>query len=400
MTAHSLPSEIGRFVPELVAIRHDIHAHPEMGLEETRTAALVAAKLREWGIEVTEGVGGTGVVGTLKGRLPGQRAIGLRADMDALAIPEQTGLPYASKTPGVMHACGHDGHTTMLLGAARYLAENRDFAGTVQLIFQPAEEGRGGALAMLADGLFDRFPCDAVYGMHNRPGMALGQFGIRKGPAMAGGSKFFVTFTGTGGHGGSTPHLSTDLSVIVAHYVLGLQTIVGRNISAFDQAVISVGHIGGGDKEACNVMPASMMVAGTTRHYDDRVKEITERRMRELASGLASMHGAGFTFEIDWLAEPLVNHGEETDAAVAAAAAVVGEAAVDADLPATGGGEDFAFMLRKKPGAFIFMGNGTEAEGGDVGVHKPDYDFNDKAIPYGVSYWVQLVRQELSLPPG
>jgi hippurate hydrolase len=400
VTAHTLPSEIGRYLPELVAIRHDIHAHPEMGLEETRTAALVAAKLREWGIEVTEGVGGTGVVGTLKGRLPGQRAIGLRADMDALAIPEQTGLPYASKTPGIMHACGHDGHTTMLLGAARYLAEHRDFAGTVQLIFQPAEEGRGGALAMLADGLFDRFPCDAVYGMHNRPGMALGQFGIRKGPAMAGGSKFFVTFTGTGGHGGSTPHLSTDLSVIVAHYVLGLQTIVGRNISAFDQAVISVGHIGGGDKEACNVMPAAMMVAGTTRHYDDAVKEITERRMRELASGLAAMHGAGVRFEIDWLAEPLVNHAEETDAAVAAASAVVGAAAVDPDLPATGGGEDFAFMLRKKPGAFIFMGNGTEAEGGDVGVHKPDYDFNDKAIPYGVSYWVQLVRQELSLPPG
>jgi len=322
----------------------------------------------------------------------------LRADMDALAIIEQTGVDYASTNPGIMHACGHDGHTTMLLGAARHLAAHRDFAGTVQLIFQPAEEGRGGALAMLADGLFNRFPCDAVFGMHNRPGMPIGQFGIRKGAAMAGGCMFHVRFTGTGGHGGSTPHLSTDLSIVQAHFVLGLQTIIGRNISAFDPAVISVGHIGGGARASANVMPAEMTVSGTARHYSPPVREIIERRLRELAEGLAALHGAGVEIEIDWVTEPLVNHAEETDAAIAAASAVAGVASVNANLPATGGGEDFAFMLKQKQGAFIFVGNGTAAEGCAHGVHTPHYDFNDAAIPYGVAYWVQLVRQELSLP--
>jgi hippurate hydrolase len=398
MTDAALLAAIAPALPELTAIRRDIHAHPEMGLEETRTAALVARKLREWGIEVTEGVGRTGVVGTIRGRLPGQGAIGLRADMDALAIVEETGKPYASTHPGTMHACGHDGHTTMLLGAAQYLARHRDFAGTVQLIFQPAEEGRGGALAMLADGLFERFPCDAVFGMHNRPGMKLGGFGIRKGSAMAGGCMFHVRFTGTGGHGGSTPHLSTDLSIVQAHFVLGLQTIVGRNISAFDPAVISVGHIGGGQRASANVMPAEMTVSGTARHYTAPVRDIIERRVRQLAEGLAALHGAGVEIEIDWVAEPLVNHPDQTDAAVAAATAVAGAAAVDANLPPTGGGEDFAFMLKHKPGAFIFLGNGTADEGGGPGVHTPRYDFNDAAIPYGVAYWIQLVHQELGLP--
>lgn len=385
-------------LPELVAIRRDIHAHPELGLEEHRTAAIVAKKLREWGIETTTGVGGTGVVGTIRGRLPGQRAIGLRADMDALAIVEQTGLDYASTASGRMHACGHDGHTTMLLGAARHLAENRNFAGTVQLIFQPAEEGRGGALAMLADGLFERFPCDAVYGMHNRPGMPVGQFGIRKGGAMAGGCTFTARFTGTGGHGGSTPHLSVDLSIVQAHFVLGLQSIVGRNISAFDTAVISVGYIGGGNIESCNVMPAELTVGGTARHYSAPVREIIETRVTELAQGLAKLHGAGVEVMFNWVAAPLVNHDEQTDTAVAAARLVVGKEAVNPTLPPTGGGEDFAFMLQQKPGAFIFMGNGTAAEGFAHGVHTPHYNFNDAALPYGVAYWVSLVQQELSLP--
>ncbi len=398
MSDDALLAAIAPSLPELTAIRRDIHAHPEMGLEETRTAALVAARLREWGVEVTEGVGRTGVVGTIRGRLPGQRAIGLRADMDALAITEETGKPYASTNPGVMHACGHDGHTTMLLGAAKYLSEHRDFAGTVQLIFQPAEEGRGGALAMLADGLFERFPCDAVFGMHNRPGMPLGQFGIRKGGAMAGGCMFDVRFTGKGGHGGSTPHLSIDLSIVQAHFVLGLQTIVGRNISAFDPAVISVGHIGGGARASANVMPAEMVVSGTARHYSAAAREIIERRIRELAEGLAALHGAGVEIAFDWVAEPLVNHPDETDAAVAAASAVVGAEAVDANLPQTGGGEDFAFMLKQKQGAFIFLGNGTAEQGCASGVHTPHYDFNDAAIPFGVAYWVRLVRQELGLP--
>jgi hippurate hydrolase len=395
MAESPVVADVQDYLPELVAIRRDIHAHPELGLEEHRTAALVAERLKAWGIETTTGVGGTGVVGTIKGRLPGQRAIGLRADMDALAIVEDTGLPYASASSGRMHACGHDGHTTMLLGAARYLAEHRDFAGTVQLIFQPAEEGRGGALAMLKDGLFERFPCDAVFGMHNRPGMPLGQFGITKGGAMAGGCMFLARFFGTGGHGGSTPHLSTDLSIVVAHFVLGLQTIVGRNISAFDAAVISVGHIGGGAIESCNVMPAEMAVGGTARHYRPEVREIIEQRIRELAEGLATLHGARAEVTMDWVATPLVNHAEETDSAAAAAAAVVGEAAVNAKLPPTGGGEDFAFMLQEKPGSFIFLGNGIRPDGSSPGVHTPHYDFNDDAIPYGIAYWAELVRREL-----
>jgi amidohydrolase len=393
VTEHQTIAQIRPYLADLVAIRRDIHAHPEMGLEEVRTAALVATKLREWGVEVTEGVGKTGVVGTIKGKLPGQRAIGLRADMDALAINEATGAAYASQYPGVMHACGHDGHTTMLLGAARYLAEHRDFAGTVHLIFQPAEEGRGGALAMLADGLLERFPCDALFGMHTSPGMPLGQFGIRKGAAMAGGCMFHVTFTGQGGHGGSTPHLSVDLSIVQAHFVLGLQTIVGRNISAFDPAVISVGYIGGGARDSANVMPAELTVSGTARYYKDSTKDIIERRIRELAEGLAAMHGAVVSVAFVWVAEPLVNADEQTDVAIAAASAVVGAAAVNPAIPPTGGGEDFAYMLKQKQGAFIRIGNGEASSG----VHTPKFDFNDAAIPYGVAYWVELVRQELKL---
>jgi amidohydrolase len=393
VTEHQTIAQIRPYLADLVAIRRDIHAHPEMGLEEVRTAALVATKLREWGVEVTEGVGKTGVVGTIKGKLPGQRAIGLRADMDALAINEATGAAYASQYPGVMHACGHDGHTTMLLGAARYLAEHRDFAGTVHLIFQPAEEGRGGALAMLADGLLERFPCDALFGMHTSPGMPLGQFGIRKGAAMAGGCMFHVTFTGQGGHGGSTPHLSVDLSIVQAHFVLGLQTIVGRNISAFDPAVISVGYIGGGARDSANVMPAELTVSGTARYYKDSTKDIIERRIRELAEGLAAIHGAVVSVAFVWVAEPLVNADEQTDVAIAAASAVVGAAAVNPAIPPTGGGEDFAYMLKQKQGAFIRIGNGEASSG----VHTPKFDFNDAAIPYGVAYWVELVRQELKL---
>jgi hippurate hydrolase len=332
------------------------------------------------------------VVGTIRGRLPGQRAIGLRADMDALAIHEQTGAAHASQNPGVMHACGHDGHTAMLLGAARHLAEHRDFAGTVHLIFQPAEEGRGGALAMLADGLLERFPCEALYGMHNSPGMPVGRFGIRKGVSMAGGRRFHVCFTGKGGHGGSTPHLSVDLAVVQAHFVLGLQTIVGRNISAFDSAVISVGYIGGGARESVNVMPAEMTVSGTTRYYKDATREIIVRRIHDLAEGLAAMHGAGVEVEITGRGEPLTNADEQTDVAIAAASEVVGAEAVDPAIPPTGGGEDFAHMLMQCHGAFIRIGNGASS-----GVHTPTFDFNDEAIPYGVAYWVELVKQELRL---
>lgn len=384
-------------VPELVRIRHDIHAHPELGLEEHRTSALVAERLTAWGIDHVTGVGGTGIVATIKGSGPGQRAIGLRADMDALPIIEETGLPYASKNPGRMHACGHDGHTTMLLGAARHLAKHRDFSGTVHLIFQPAEEGRGGALAMLADGLFERFPCDAIYGLHNGPGLPLGKFGIRKGPLMAGGCMWKVRYTGKGSHGGSTPHLTADLSIVAAHFILGLQTIVGRNVPPLDTAVISVGSINGGSVEAGNVMPSEMVIGGTARYFAPTVKTIIDRRLRDLAQQCATMHGAGCSIDINWMAEPVVNQDMQTDVAIAAATAVVGKADVITSVPATTGGEDFSFMMMQRPGAFIFAGNGVAADGTYHNVHTPKYNFNDDLIPLGVAYWVAIVQEELKL---
>jgi hippurate hydrolase len=378
--------------PEMAAIRRDIHAHPELGMEEVRTAALVAGRLRAWGIAVTEGVGRTGVVGTLRGSRPGQRAIGLRADMDALAIPEATGLPYASTNAGIMHACGHDGHTTMLLGAARALAAAPDFAGTVHLIFQPAEEGRGGggAAAMLADGLFERFPCEAVYGLHNMPGLPVGAFAIRKGAFLATTGRWTVRFRGPGGHGGAAPHLTPDLSVAAAHFILGLQTIVGRNVPPLETAVLSLGHIAGGDINSFNVMPAEILLVGTGRCFSDAVRDLLARRMEELAKGLAALHGATAEVEARWDTLALFNHDAQTDVAVAAARALPG-AQVDADAPALTGGEDFSLMLRARPGAFMFLGNGPK--GGAL--HTPQYDFNDEIIPIGAAYWVSIVGQEL-----
>ena len=391
--------------PEFAAIRQDIHAHPELGNEEVRTAAIVAEKLRSYGnIAVTEGVGGTGVIGVLKGRLPAKGAnrrqsIGLRADMDALALTEQTGLPYASHTPGRMHACGHDGHTTMLLAAARYLSENPDFAGTVNFIFQPAEEGRGGARRMLADGLFERFPCDAVYGIHNGPGMPAGSFAIRKGPMMAGGGRWQVSFLGTGGHGGFTPHEATDVSVVLGHFLLGIQTIVSRNIAPGDTAVVSVGYVEGGDREAANVMPSKVTVGGTMRFFEDHVREVIDTRMKRLAETLADSSGCTADVTMRWAMNPLSNHADEVDIACAAARRVFDPAEVDDDTPAITGGEDFGEMLRAKPGAFAFIGNGVNADGVFQPVHTPRYDFNDAIIPDGAAYWVSLVQEELS-PAG
>jgi len=356
----------------------------------------VAAKLRGWGVEVTEGVGGTGVIGTIRGKLPGQRAIGLRADMDALAIHEATGAPHASTTAGTMHACGHDGHTTMLLGAAQHLAATRDFSGTVQLIFQPAEEGRGGAKRMLADGLFDRFPVDAVYGMHNLPGLPVGQFAIRTGPYLAGTSKWTATFHGNGGHGGASPHLAADLSIVQAHYVLALQTIIGRNVPPLQTAVISVGHIAGGSDQSVNVMPSELTLSGTARCFTPETQAVIDGRMEELAHGLAALHGATATFAINWGTTPLVNHPEQTMVAASAARSLVSEAAVDTDATPVTGGEDFAFMLEAKPGAFIFIGNGTGPDGVAHGLHTPKYDFNDVILPLGAAWWVRIVEKELS----
>jgi amidohydrolase len=380
---------------EFTSIRRDIHAHPELGLEETRTAALVADKLRAWGVTVTEGVGGTGVVGTITGRRPGQRAIGLRADMDALAIHEQTGAPYASTVPGKMHACGHDGHTTMLLGAARYLAENPEFGGTLHLIFQPAEEGRGGALAMLADGLFDRFPCDAIYGLHNTAGMPVGTFASCTGPMLAAADSWSVTFRGVGGHGGLAPHLSTDITYAQAHFILGLQGIVGRNVAPLDTAVISVGYISGGSADSPNVIPAELVIAGTARSYSDAVRTLLEQRLIALAESTASAWGCRAEATYTRGPSALINQAEQTKVGLAAAAAIVGADRVNGTLRPTTGGEDFAEMMRFRPGAFMRIGNGVAADGSYNAPHTPKYDFNDEIIPDGIAYWTNIVHQEL-----
>lgn len=395
MTTTRLDAWLNDHHAGFTAIRRDIHAHPELGLEEHRTSALVAAKLREWGIEVSEGVGGTGVVGVIRGRRPGQRAVGLRADMDALALIEETGLPYASQNEGRMHACGHDGHTTMLLGAARYLAENPDFGGTLNLIFQPAEEGRGGAVAMLQDGLFERFPCDAIYGLHNSPGMAAGTFGTCNGPMLAAADSWEVIFRGVGGHGGSQAHLSTDITYAQAHFVLGLQGIVGRNVPSLDTAVISVGYIHAGSVEASNVVPSELRVGGTARSYAPEVRDLIERRIAEIATATAQAWGC--TAEASYRRGPsaLVNQPEQVQVAVAAASASVGAQNVNGKIRPGTGGEDFAEMMKLKPGAFMRIGNGVEADGSFNGLHTPLFDFNDAIIPDGIRYWVNIVNEEL-----
>ncbi len=393
---HPLLDELAPLHDDLIRIRRDIHAHPETSFEEKRTAALVAEQLRGWGIEVTEGVGRTGVVGTLKGKRPGNRAVGLRADMDALNIVEQTGLAYASTIPGKMHACGHDGHTTMLLGAARYLAEKPDFAGQVHFIFQPAEEGGGGAARMVEDGLFERFPCDAVYGMHNGAGTPVGNFRLRPGPMMAAVDFFTVVFRGTGGHGGSTPHLATDTTIAQAHFVLALQNVVGRNIAALEPAVISIGSIQGGSPNSPNVIPAEIVIRGTVRTFSEEVRATIARRMRELAEAHAIAQGCTAEVIYEKLCQAVVNHPEQTAIATRVAASLVGDDQVDGNAPPITGGEDFSDMLLARPGAFIFIGNGVKPDGTHHPVHTPHYDFNDEIIPLGVAYWVSLVREELA----
>ncbi len=391
----TLRAWLNRYQPEFTAIRQDIHAHPELGMEETRTAALVADKLRSWGVPVTEGVGGTGVVATITGRRLGQRVIGLRADMDALPIFETTGLSYASTKPGKMHACGHDGHTTMLLGAARYLAENPDFGGTLHLIFQPAEEGRGGAKAMLADGLFDRFPCDAIYGLHNTAGMPAGTFASCTGPMLAAADTWSVIFRGVGGHGGLAPHLSTDITYAQAHFVLGLQGIVGRNVAPLDTAVISVGSIIGGLPGVGNVVPSELVITGTTRSYAPEVRSLLERRLAELAHGTAAIWGCRAEPSYRRGPSALINQAEQTAVALAAAERVVGTSKVNPTLRPTTGGEDFAEMMQQRPGAFMRIGNGVGEDGSFNAPHTPGYDFNDAIIPDGIAYWVNVVQEEL-----
>jgi amidohydrolase len=378
---------VGRCQDELVAIRRDIHAHPELGLEEHRTAEMVAQMLEKWGIEVHRGVGGTGVVGVLRsGNGPG--AIGLRADMDALPIHEATNLPYASRNAGRMHACGHDGHTTMLLGAARYLSETRAFNGTVNFIFQPGEEGVGGALAMLKDGLFQKFPCDAIYGMHNRPGMPVGQYGITPGTAMAGGGFFDITITGRGAHG-ARPEESIDPVLVACHVGTALQSIVSRNASPREIAVLSITKIHAGD--AYNVIPERAVLSGTVRTMRREMMELIEQAMGRIVGNVAAGFGASGTVDFRMMFAPLVNRPEQTVAIADAAAELVGEENVDRNKPPAVASEDFSFMMEEIPGAYINLGNGEESRP----VHNPGYDFNDEAIPYGVALFARLVEREL-----
>ncbi len=381
---------------DLIRIRRDIHKHPETAFEEVRTADLVAAKLTEWGIPVHRGLAKTGVVGTLQGSgNEGSRSIGLRADMDALNLLERNTFDYASVHKGKMHACGHDGHTAMLLGAARYLSEHRDFSGTLHFIFQPAEEGEGGARVMIEQGLFDQFPCDAVYGMHNIPGLPLGQFAIRPGSMMAASDTWTVVFRGTGGHG-AMPHMGTDPTQPAASFVTATQNIIGRNVSPQHAAVLSVGHIAAGSYGSPNVIPAEVTVRGTARSYTPADRDLLERRLGEAAQGIAAAHGCSVEYHYLRRYPPLVNASAQTDIALRAAAATVGAANVDGDVERLTGAEDFAFMLEKKPGAYILLGNGGSVEDGSCHyVHTPHYDFNDQALVTGVAYWVNLVAEEL-----
>ncbi len=380
---------IAAYHDELTAIRRDIHAHPEIGFTEHRTSDIVAAKLKEWGIEVHRNVGGTGVVGVLR-KGNGAASIGLRADMDALPIHEATGKPYASQTPGVMHACGHDGHTTMLLGAARYLAETGNFNGTVNFIFQPAEEGLGGAEAMLKDDLFARFPCETVFGMHNRPGLDIGKFAIRPGSMMAGGAFFDITINGRGAHG-ARPEESVDPVVVAASIVTAMQSVVARNVKASDTAVLSITCMEAG--AAYNVIPDKAVLRGTARAFKREVMQQMEDRMRAISTSIAEGFGAMAEVDFRFLFAPLVNDAAQTALFADAAAVLVGEDKVERNGPAVMGSEDFSFMLEAVPGAYINIGNGSSAP-----VHNALYDFDDAAIPDGAGVLATLV--EMKLPRG
>jgi len=388
------------FQPELQEIRRDLHAHPELCYEEQRTADVVAARLTEWGIPVVRGLGVTGVVGSIKNGTS-SRAIGLRADMDALPMQEINGFAHASRHPGKMHACGHDGHTAMLLGAAHHLATNRNFDGTVYLIFQPAEEGGGGARRMMDDGLFEQFPMEAVYGMHNWPGIPEGNFGVVAGPMMASSNEFRVTVRGKGAHA-AQPHRGIDPVMVAVQIAQAWQTIVSREKNPLESAVLSITQIHAGS--ATNVIPDEAELVGTVRTFSTGVLDLIQRRMQEIASGVAAAFNASVDFTFKRNYPPLINHPEQTAFAVEAMRAVVGDARVDTNVEPTMGAEDFAFMLQEKPGCYVFIGNGEGAHRagghglGPCQLHNTSYDFNDNLLPIGASFWVRLV--EMSLPQG
>jgi amidohydrolase len=378
--------------PDIQAWRRDIHAHPELLYDVHRTAAFVADRLREFGCdEVATGLGKTGVVGVIKGKKTAAngdiKVIGLRADMDALPIEEETGAPYASKTPGKMHACGHDGHTAMLLGAARYLAETRNFAGNAVVIFQPAEEGGAGAAAMIKDGLMDRFGIEQVYGMHNGPGMPIGSFAIRTGPIMAATDSIDIRIEGHGGHA-ARPHKCIDSVFVGTQLITALQQIVARNVDPLESAVISICEFHAGN--ARNVIPHTAELHGTVRTLTPEVRALVEKRVREVVAGVEQITGAKIGLAYQRGYPVTVNHASQTELATRIAKDVAGEANVH-EMPPMMGAEDFAYMLEARPGAFIFCGNGDSA-----GLHHPAYNFNDEAIVYGTSYWIKLVENTLA----
>ncbi|MCA1442346.1 amidohydrolase [Ensifer sp. IC4062] len=374
---------------EVTEWRRHLHMNPELLFAVENTAAFVERKLREFGVdEIVTGFGRTGVVGIIHGNLGTGRTIGLRADMDALPITETSGKPWASTTAGKMHACGHDGHTAMLLGAAKYLAETRNFAGSVAVIFQPAEEGGGGGNEMVKDGMMERFAIEEVYGMHNMPGMPVGHFGSRVGPIMASTDEFTITINGRGGHA-AQPHKTIDPIVIGAQIVNALQTIASRTVDPLGSVVVSVTKFNAGF--AHNVIPEQAVLAGTVRTLMPEVRDTGEARIRQIAESIAGAYGATVNVWYGRNYPVTVNHADETGHALAAAATVAGATQVNASLDPMMGGEDFSYMLLARPGAFIFMGNGDTA-----GLHHPAYDFNDEAIPHGISYWVKLAETRLA----
>jgi amidohydrolase len=373
---------------EIKEWRRDFHAHPELRYDVHRTAGSVAEKLKSFGCdEVVPGIGRTGVVGVIRGRKAGSKVVGLRADMDALPLEEETGLPYKSTVPGKMHACGHDGHTAMLLGAAKYLAETRNFAGTAVVIFQPAEEGGAGALAMVKDGLISRFGIQEVYGMHNYPGLPVGQFAIRPGAIMAAADHLAIEIEGKGGHA-ARPHLCIDTILVGAQMINQLQSIVARNVDPLESAVISICMFQSGHTD--NVIPQHAVLRGTARSLTPDVRELLHKRIGEVIEGTARMYGASAKVTYTNGYPVVVNHERQTAFAADVAREIAGKDKVDIDVPPVMGAEDFAFMLQERPGAFIFVGNGDSA-----GLHHPAYDFNDETIPVGTSYWVRLAETAL-----
>ncbi len=382
--------KIAAAAAEMISIRRDIHAHPELGFEEERTSTIVAQKLKDWGCEVTTGIGKTGVVGTIRvGNNP--RAIGLRADMDALPMDEHNTFDHRSRHAGRMHACGHDGHTAMLLGAAKYLSETRNFDGTVHFIFQPAEEGRGGAEAMVKDGLFQKFPCEIIFGMHNRPKLDVGKFAIRSGPQMAGGGLFDIHITGKGAHG-ARPESGIDPVIIATQIISALQSVVSRNVAALDSAVISVTQMHAGD--AYNVIPQEAVLRGTIRAFRKETMALVKERIESISTGIAKTLGGSAKADVRVVFPPLVNDPKAVKFIADVAAEIVGEENMNREGPYVMASEDFSYMLEQVPGAFINIGNG----GGEGGceVHNPGYDFNDEALALGSTLWARVVEKRLS----